>query len=169
MRYTRRNGDGARLPPGRYWLGDPSYGLDDNTYDTVWGRLFEHADGAYCNCKRVFAVALTPLGRCYYYTNAGTYLDVRSGALGIFSAGLTHHETEDRLDRVGTFIYSKSPVAFKCEQGILTVLYDWDRYIRIDTNGTHGASVDESELWSADAGSSGDTNMESDASADADM
>lgn len=66
----------------------------------------------------------------YLYTNADAYVEVRGGAVGIFSIGLTRHHTSGRLERVGTYIGSKRPVSFRYEKGVVTVLYVVDRYLR---------------------------------------
>ena len=67
------------------------------------------------------------------------------GAVGIFSIGLTRHVTSGRLQRVGAYIGSKSPVSFKYEGVVFTLLYDWDRYLRIDTNSVYADSDDVQE------------------------
>lgn len=165
--YTKADADGVRLPAGCYWVGDPWFALDDHTYNNVWSATYDCADGAYCKGTRRFAVAGTPSERCSLYTHTGAYVDVWGGAVGIFSIGLTRHDKSGRLERVGAYIGSKSPVSFKYEGGVFTLLYDWDRYLRIDTNAVHADSDDdESELGAPDKDSASEGRMDSDVSDD---
>jgi hypothetical protein len=76
------------LPPGQYYLGDPCYVLDDETYRSHWGRQRGYAQGCYIVNGGLFAVGSTYQGDGRYEGSNGAQYGVDSGCLALVSMSL---------------------------------------------------------------------------------
>ncbi len=84
------------LPPGKYWIGDICYCLDDKVYDTIFGGFgydggfYTHKDGGF------FMVDGTAWGDGAYAGSDGFTYGVDAGIIGIVSHQLVD-ENNDSL------------------------------------------------------------------------
>lgn len=128
---VRTSPDGAILPPGEYWFGDPCYplGIDDVTWQQ-WVKIAgddsegfaEGISGAYLN-DEILVGANTLYGDGTYYDNIGRAYPVDAGCLAPVSSTLIEKMNIDKesLDKIGTWVNHTSAESLTCDdEGVIT-------------------------------------------------
>lgn len=96
------------LPPGRYWIGDLCYVLNDDLYDSVFGGT-SYKEGHYTHANGTFYVAPTYAGDGTYEDTDGHEYPVDAGVLSIVSESLV-----DKIDGVPLGRYMTFPHGVTC-------------------------------------------------------
>jgi hypothetical protein len=88
--WTHRECSTFTAPPGKYYIGDLCYVLDDPVYDTIFGGLGGYDSGLYQEkgTDRFFFVERTAYGDGLYYDSEGRDYGVDAGIIGICPASL---------------------------------------------------------------------------------
>jgi hypothetical protein len=80
------------IPPGKYYVGDICYALDDKVYDRVFGGE-DYESGCYTCEDGFFMVANTAYGDGSYKGTNGKEYAVDAGVIGIVSEKLIDHDS----------------------------------------------------------------------------
>jgi hypothetical protein len=130
----------AEFGPGKYYLGDICYVLQDAIYKIIWGKKYNYEEGQFTltddgigECIESFAVASTAYGDGEYVDLQGRKYPVDAGVIGIVPA-LMWKITEELIKKnaLGTVLDIKQHLIFEAEGGIFTITAD-DEKIVIDT------------------------------------
>lgn len=135
------------FPPGRYYLSDICYSMDDELYDDIWGKKFNYDTGFYTNGTDNFGVFHTAYGDGCYRGSNGKKYGVDAGVIGIVSAGLFKSPTgKDKCGPYGgTMIEAKSPLTFRSDdRGRFWCEWDGNE-VYIDTTGEGAEDEDEDD------------------------
>ena len=117
----------AELGPGKYFLGDICYALDDDIYSQIWGDKFRYKDGCYKDFG--FAVAGTMYGDgCYNGTDCLSY-SVDAGVLGITNIGKQQRNENTKLNKLGKIVDVKESISMeRLENGEFIFIVDGEQF-----------------------------------------
>lgn len=147
------------FPPGKYYVGDCCYVLDDDIYHDVWGKHYNYQNGTFeCNGKRV-AVGSTGLGDGTFRGSDGIDYCIDSGTLAMVPFSLCTKCSEDEAKELGAVYTFDSEIQFHSHRGIFEVASN-GFYVRIDT--TTFAPDDEEEDEDVQDEDAEDENVEED-------
>lgn len=146
------------LPPGKYYIGDICYVLDDDVYTGVWGKA-KYANGVYEVDGNKFAVHMTAYGDGEYMGSNKISYCVDAGNIGIVPIKLCKANSEQDIEEteLGSFYESDKEVHFRCYDGDF-----WIDDINIDTTGE--SEYDSEEEYDDDEDSDSDDEEEQDGS-----
>ncbi len=132
------------FPPGKYYIGDCCYVLDDDVYHDVWGKQYNYQNGTFeCNGKRV-AVGSTGLGDGTFRGSDHIDYCIDSGTLSMVPFELCTKCSEDEAKELGAVYTFDSEIQFHSYRGIFEVASN-GFYVRIDTTTFAPDDTDEEE------------------------
>lgn len=118
--------------PGRYFIGDICYALDDQIYSDVWGKQHGYSEGEYFVAGgRKFAVAGTAYGDGSYKGSDGKTYSVDAGVIGVVPEALW--KKKDRFLDGGRIVEVKEKLGFEASKGVFILQVD-DELFSIDTS-----------------------------------
>ena len=109
------------LPPGKYFIGDPCYGLSENDHHNLWGEEQRYENGKYDlkNNKKYFAVHNTHWGDGKFYDTKNRKYIIDSGMLSIINVDLI--EDIEKSKKKGNFFHFLEKVYFLYNAGIFYI------------------------------------------------
>ena len=116
-----------------FYVGDVSYVLSDDVYQSCWGTKKNFADGYFAVSpirRLAFAAASTAFGDGVYCDNEGNRYPVDAGNIGLVPLELVEKEQGLRLGQV---FLTHGVASFHWFEGVFTIGLPKDRLIRIDT------------------------------------
>ena len=117
----------ASLAPGKYFIGDICYALEDDTYSQIWGDKFQYEDGCYEDFG--FAVAGTMYGDGCYNGTDGVSYGVDAGVLGITNISKQQRYDDDKLNRLGKIVDVKESISMeRLENGEFIFIVDGEQF-----------------------------------------
>lgn len=117
----------AELGPGKYFIGDICYALEEDTYSQIWGDKFQYEDGCYEDFG--FAVAGTMYGDGYYNGTDGVSYGVDAGVLGITNISLGQRYENAELNRLGKIVDVKQSISMeRLENGEFIFIVDGEQF-----------------------------------------
>lgn len=159
------------LPPGKYFIGDPCYGLSENDHHNLWGEEHRYENGRYDlrNNKRYFAVHNTHWGDGKFYDTKKRRYMIDSGMLSMIHIDLIEDIEKSKkkgnffhfLEKIN-FLYNAGKFYIKSGKFVIEIntineeeyeseleehLYEKDKQINIrddDDNSSFGALYDQS-------------------------
>ena len=105
------------MKPGKYYIGDICYFLDDTLYDEVWGTKFGYNGGHYERPDGTgFIVMGTAYGDGSYKGSNGIDYGVDAGVIGVVSLELRSGTEAERIETaksMGSYHEFKEPIILK--------------------------------------------------------
>ncbi len=100
------------LPPGKYYIGDPCFGLSEYDHHNLWGDEHEYKNGKYDlkNNKKFFAVHNTHWGDGKFYDTKNRKYIIESGMLSIMHIDLV--ENIENSKKKGNFFHFLEKINF---------------------------------------------------------
>jgi len=109
------------MKPGKYYIGDICYFMDDKLYDEVWGTQFGYSGGHYERPDGTgFIVMGTAYGDGHYNGSNGVGYGVDAGVIGLVSLELGSGSEPERVETansMGSYHEFTEPVILKHEGG----------------------------------------------------
>ena len=123
----------AKFGPGKYYIGDICYMMDDDIYHDTWGRKFNYEAGVFPVKDTKFAVANTAYGDGGYQGSDGREYSVDAGVIGVVPEILWSKE-KGRNGDGGRIVEVKKELIFKTDEaGLFEITIDNEELV-IDTN-----------------------------------
>lgn len=126
------------MKPGKYYIGDICYFMDDKLYDEVWGTQFGFSDGHYQKADGTgFIVMGTAYGDGHYNGSNGVGYGVDAGVIGLVSLELGSGPEDEKIETarsMGSYHEFTEPVSLK--QDVERGLFEFSSgkwSLRIDT------------------------------------
>jgi hypothetical protein len=119
----------ATFGPGKYYLGDICYVLQDDVYYGIWGG----EDGIIHTPEGDFVVASTNYDDGTYFDDKGNKYGVDAGVIGLVPLSLATKENPGV--KLGTIIEVKKQINFNAQNGHFHINWDGSNYLIIDTEG----------------------------------
>lgn len=126
---SRKDGVCHRFGPGKYFVGDICYAIDDVIYHDLWGRENNYKDGVFKVNDVSFAVASTAFGDGGYVGSDGVKYSVDAGVIGVVPDSLWK---KDAIPTGGRIVVAKTSVTFSTFDGRFTITVD-EEVIEINT------------------------------------
>ncbi len=126
---------GYSFGPGKYFVGDICYALDEKIYHETWGTKYEFNDGSYdvtddFGVQSTFVVASTAYGDGCYVGSDEVEYGVDAGVIGIVPVALWKKDEPTG----GRIVVAKTSISFSALNGQFTIIVD-GKTIKIDTEG----------------------------------
>lgn len=124
----------CQLGPGKYFVGDICYALDETIYHDIWGKKHNFVDGSFEVNNAVFVVAGTAYGDGGYAGSDGIDYSVDAGVIGVVPISLWK---KGEAPTGGRIVTAKTGVSFSAFEGVFTITVD-NEVIKIDTRDEEG-------------------------------
>jgi hypothetical protein len=134
----------ATFGPGKYFIGDPCYVMDDALYDK-WGKETEwEGSGEFTVDGHKFACDHTAYGDGGYPGSDGNEYSVDAGIIGIVPEAMWKKNTEELSLDLGTVVDVKNKVTFSAKDGFFEYNID-GKQLTIATGEEEDEGYDEDE------------------------
>lgn len=133
----------ATFGPGKYYLGDTCYVLDDNIYHGIWGDKYGFDDGLIHTPHGDYVVASTAYGDGTFEDDSteGIIYGVDAGSIGLVPLSLATKEKPGI--KHGRVIDVKNKIIFNAQNGQFHVTWDDRHSLTINTGDEESGNNEE--------------------------